>query len=326
MKGKYSVIVQNKRLRYEFSIQRNITIIRGNSSTGKTTLIEMLSAYEREGVMSGTEVFCDCRCTVLDSPGWEERLSAIHGSLVFIDECHRFTASEEFAAEIRKSDNYYVIVAREGLPNLPYSVEEIYGIRSSEHYSGLKKTYHEFFRLYGDYSVLSSDISEILIEDSNAGYDFFSAIFSGKNCRSANGKSNIPGLLRETEGSMPSLVIADGAAFGCEMEKIERLRESGKHIILYLPESFEWLILSSGMIDGNRIRTILKNPEEYADSTEYFSWEQFFTSLLSSETAGTRFRYSKDKLNPIYLQKPQREKLQMSMPDALAVVSASSSV
>ncbi len=32
MKGKYHVIVQNKRLRYEFDIKRNITIIRGGAA------------------------------------------------------------------------------------------------------------------------------------------------------------------------------------------------------------------------------------------------------------------------------------------------------
>ena len=50
MKGKYSVFVQNNRLRYEFTISRNITIIRGNSATGKTTLLDLLNAYDRDGV------------------------------------------------------------------------------------------------------------------------------------------------------------------------------------------------------------------------------------------------------------------------------------
>lgn len=36
MKGSYHIIVQNKRIRYEFDIRRNITIIRGDSATGKT--------------------------------------------------------------------------------------------------------------------------------------------------------------------------------------------------------------------------------------------------------------------------------------------------
>lgn len=39
MKGKYHVIVQNKRLRYEFDIKRNITIIRGGQRHGKNNVV-----------------------------------------------------------------------------------------------------------------------------------------------------------------------------------------------------------------------------------------------------------------------------------------------
>ena len=59
MKGKYSILVQNNRLRYEFTIYRNITIIRGDSATGKTTLLELLAAYYRDGESSGVIVRCE---------------------------------------------------------------------------------------------------------------------------------------------------------------------------------------------------------------------------------------------------------------------------
>lgn len=51
MKGKYHIVVQNNRLRYELDVKRNITIIRGDSATGKTTLLNMIqSAYEIYGI------------------------------------------------------------------------------------------------------------------------------------------------------------------------------------------------------------------------------------------------------------------------------------
>ena len=56
--------------------------------------------------------------------------------------------SDEFAACIQKTDNYYVIATREGIPSLPYSVNEIYGIRNSGKYGELKQTYQEFYHLY----------------------------------------------------------------------------------------------------------------------------------------------------------------------------------
>ena len=66
---------------------------------------------------------------------------------LFIDEDNAFLPTREFAEAVRESDNYYVIVTREGLPNLPYSVEEIYGIRESGKYASLKQTYNELFHI-----------------------------------------------------------------------------------------------------------------------------------------------------------------------------------
>ena len=39
MKGSFEVIVKNRRIQYKFTICRNITILKGDSATGKTTLI-----------------------------------------------------------------------------------------------------------------------------------------------------------------------------------------------------------------------------------------------------------------------------------------------
>ena len=75
-------------------------------------------------------------------------MAGITDSIVFIDEGNTFVKAEEFAGVIQNTDNYYVIVSRESLPALPYSVEEIYGIRTSGKYGTLKQIYHEFYRIY----------------------------------------------------------------------------------------------------------------------------------------------------------------------------------
>ncbi|MDO4340180.1 MAG: hypothetical protein Q4C91_19155 [Eubacteriales bacterium] len=72
--------------------------------------------------------------------------------IVFIDEGNVFVYSTEFARAVQESDNYYVIVTREGLANLPYSVEEIYGIRESGKYATIKQTYNELYHIYGKHS------------------------------------------------------------------------------------------------------------------------------------------------------------------------------
>lgn len=56
MKGKYRIVVQNKRIRYDIEIKRNITIIRGDSATGKTVLVEMIREFQENGAASGVEL------------------------------------------------------------------------------------------------------------------------------------------------------------------------------------------------------------------------------------------------------------------------------
>ena len=49
MVGAYRVVIQNKKIKFDFEIRRNITILRGDSATGKTTLVEMIREYEELG-------------------------------------------------------------------------------------------------------------------------------------------------------------------------------------------------------------------------------------------------------------------------------------
>lgn len=49
MKGIHRVVVQNKRIRYDFELRRNLTVLRGDSATGKTTLIEMIQEFINNG-------------------------------------------------------------------------------------------------------------------------------------------------------------------------------------------------------------------------------------------------------------------------------------
>ena len=148
MKGRYRIRIENKNIRYDFEIVRKITIIRGDSATGKTTLVDMLNCYDIDGENSGVRLYCEKRCTVLTSLRWKENLSSINESIVFIDENDRFIASEEFASSVKNSSNYFVIITREKRTNLPYSADEIYGIHESGKCADLKKTCNEFYRIY----------------------------------------------------------------------------------------------------------------------------------------------------------------------------------
>ena len=296
--------MSTKRIKYDFELRRNLTIIKGDSATGKTTLVEMIRDYVNDPAGSPVELSCDKRCFVVEGALWKEQLSGLADSIVFIDEGNSFIRTTEFADVISKTDNYYVIITRESLPALPYSVEEIYGIRTSGKYGSLKQSYHEMFRLYGRDTYggkLSPDV--VVTEDSNAGYSFFSAICSERalKCESTNGKSNIFHYLNQHDKDGRILVIADGAAFGPEIDRVLQLIKGRKNIALYLPESFEWLVLSAGLINDKYIDRILENTSDYVECRDYFSWERFFTAVLIDSTKDTYLAYSKKRLNPSYL-------------------------
>ena len=316
MNGSYTIRVGNNRLRYEFTIFRNITILKGNSATGKTTLVEMIREYYEDGELSGIQLESNVPCRTLSGRDWKFILPSIENSIVFIDEDNDFLRTPEFAEAIRHSSNYYVIVTREGLSYLPYSVNEIYGIRESGKYAGLKQVYNEFYRIYhlGSEKV-RPDVDKVIVEDTNSGYEFFSALAADDKPAviSAEGNSGVFKKLLECKTLETCLVIADGAAFGSEIDRVMKLIQNSDNVILYLPESFEWLLLRSGLIDGNRIQEILANPGNYILSEKYFSWEQYFTALLIDETKETYLSYFKKKLNPVYLHEIEKSKIIKAM-------------
>lgn len=317
MKGKHHIIVENRKLRYEFDVKRNITVIRGDSATGKTTLIEMLNQYQVYGEDSGIRVVSDCPLIVANNSDWEIKVTNNPGAVIFMDEGNSAVVTEQFAKCVKSADAYFVLITRDKLANLPYSIEEIYGIRTSEKYAGLKQVYHELYNLYGDWkSVKDANDKLVIVEDSNSGYEFYHALFEdSKEAKviSAEGKSNIQKLVRQSkEGNV--LVVADGAAFGSEIEGNMELLNSGCKIGFYLPESFEWVILNANVIEDNEVAEILLNPENYINSQAYFSWERYFTDLLISKTQDSYLRYNKSNLNQNYLKGAVFAAIKKSLP------------
>ena len=303
MKGIHKVVVGTKYLKYEFELRRNLTIIRGDSATGKTTLVDMIRTHMNDGESGPVTLNCDKSCYVVEGNLWKGQLDNIQDSIVFIDEGNEFVKTKDFARAIQQTDNYYVIVTREGLPALPYSVEEVYGIRTSGKYGTLKRSYHSFYRIYPDSTTEKIKPEKILTEDSNSGYQFFDAVCTEHQmqCDTANGKSNVFSYLKVHKDEK-ILVIADGAAYGPEMDRVLQLVQTRKNLALYLPESFEWLVLSSGILKDTEVAQILQTPSGYIDSKEYFSWERYFTALLIEKASGTYLNYTKKTLNEAYLR------------------------
>lgn len=322
MKGMHHIVIQNKRIRFAFSIKRNITIIRGDSATGKTTLFSMIEEYGNLGKDSGVQIQCDKACVAISGKYWQETLENIHDSIVFVDEDSKFLKTKDFAKRIRNSNNYYVLITRENLPALPYSVEEIYGIHCSGRYMNTRQIYNLFYKIYSETNPGKILIKSLITEDSQAGFTFFSQVSKTRGicCESAGGKSNILGILQKRlldKEQKETLVIADGAAFGPEMAHISQLLRENVNIKLYLPESFEWLLLYADIFNKPFISKRLEEAENYIESEKYFSWERYFTDLLMEETKDSPYPYDKSNLKDFYLQ----DKIVQKVLEAMAPIS-----
>ena len=82
-----------------------------------------------------------------------------------------------------------------------------------------------------------------------------------------------------------------------------------KNVSLYLPESFEWLILAADIIKDSDLKAILREPWMFIDSEKYVSWERFFTTVLTEKTENTYLKYNKKNLNPVYLHDNIKNKI-----------------
>ena len=314
MKGKHTVKISDSRVKYSFELVRNITIVQGNSGTGKTTLFDMIAAYARLKDKSSVQIVCDKPCVALrPDSDWQHALESTEDSIVFIDEESDYIGKQEFASAIKGSDNYYVIFTRENLYNLPYSVEEIYEI----HTSGKLHTFRKLYKQQKNYrySLMSGrkkkpEFSHFITEDSKSGFEFYERYFDGSDvkCISAGSNSSVYSWLADNKDKK-IFIIADGAAFGAEMNRVMALQEHYPDITVCLPESFEWLILKSGLVQANDLEEMLDNPSDYVEASDYFSWEQFFTDYLVRNTQGTHYSYSKSGLNRFYTVRNNMNKI-----------------
>lgn len=212
MKGTHTVVVERAKVKYTLTFKRNISFIRGNSGTGKTTLISMIRDYNDRGQESGVTLSCDVPCETLSGRRWERELSIIEDSIVFLDEGNEFIYSKDFAKAVNGSSNYYVLISRRDANELPYSVDEILKLvnttsktingRKSDRrfYSVTKPLYdHTASMLYQDLNVGFEVPDAVIVEDSKSGYQFYSALCNrlGIPCYTATGVANLKRTIHE---------------------------------------------------------------------------------------------------------------------------------
>lgn len=149
MRGKYHIEISNRKLHFELDIDRKVTVIKGNSGTGKTTLIKMIQGFQEQGNKSGIRLKNEKNISLvvfLATTKWEHELTELRDHIIFVDEAVDYLYSKAFQEAFAESDNYIVIISRSGrFTHLPYSVQSIYQLRSVKGQDG---TLTKMYRIY----------------------------------------------------------------------------------------------------------------------------------------------------------------------------------
>lgn len=117
MRGKYFLKIRNNRVSYDLHFDRCVTIIKGDSGTGKTNLINMLRSYITCGKSSGITLETNiANIRILwFSEDWKNELNRYKDCIFFADSGNDYILSEEFINLLSVTGSYVVYITRSGL-------------------------------------------------------------------------------------------------------------------------------------------------------------------------------------------------------------------
>lgn len=320
MTGTYDLTIssmfEGRPITYKLRVERNITILRGNSATGKTTICEIV----RRNVDTGDNTRYKIGIKPLQTTNETTKVGYLtdgmynanmlkmwKNTIFFVDEEYTFYQSNDFMQKLKESGNYVVLITRNDikLAQLPIAVSSILTldkVTETQYETCLR---HKALCFYGKQSNRSlGRMLEVYVEDTGTGLDFFSSgiksLYNKDICKTAYGAPGVKNVISNLQsGAVGVVFIVDQATFGAYIEEVLALIE-GEDIFICLPESFEWLLLHSPVFkDDPEVRHALQCPYLAIDSAKYTSWERYFTSLLKRACNRYGLAYNKtvDKLH-----------------------------
>jgi hypothetical protein len=307
MKGKHIVSITSRRAEYRLELERKITVIKGKSGTGKSSVIRLVSDYLELGKDSGIKVTVSSSTRLLvltNSSDWDTVMPSLRNTIIFFDEDVRYIYNEAFQKALWTADCYAVIISRSGqFTGLPFAVSSIYELVTER--NG-KNTITSMYHLYEE-KHKRNDFDLVVTEDSNSGYEMAKYAFDSEKMRviSAGGNASVYRTLMKNGGENDQICVdVDGAAFGPYIEPVLKFAELQGTISVSAPESFEFILLhlDSVMKHLSLDHGELSRTYDFCDSKDFITWERYYENLLNEiTTEHLGFSYGKSKLNPYFL-------------------------
>lgn len=303
-------------LSYDLKFDRRISVIKGNSASGKTTLVTAIQSIRDtdEGSIEST-----LPIILGNNDRWETDLLTCSNCIIIYDEFKAFsTAKFNSMTQLLPQKNIYLLLItrvdslvefeennynkrKKAIGGFSYSVNSIYKFS----FNISTRTYIN--EPYYDYPVDNKSQPDIiLVEDSTAGFAFFKRLFKNtKVVAATNGKSSIcDDLLELSKVYNNILVLVDLAAFGCHMYDFNDNFKKSSFIVRFVDkyECFEYFLLTTNLVNHiDEVQKVLASPDEYANDAN--SWENYFEELLQKVTYHKLYKQGhSSKLNVCYVK------------------------
>ena len=286
--------IKSRYINYEIEFNRKVTIIQGDSGTGKTKIVEIFRRFVESKAASVStsngvkvEVF-------FPNIRWETIINSSENRLFIIDEECKWITSKRFTELVHRSNNYFIIISRDPLKGLNYSYKEIYEMKKSGKFNKTVRKYDSYIN-----TNLDKRCEVVLVEDSNSGLEFYKSHIQ-RDIVSTEGKAKFTKAIEDIRDRNYKNVgiIADGAAFGSEIEKVVTAVGREKHLDFswFIPECTESVLVESGILNFKKLLKFIKS----ADKNKFSSYETMYFKLLKEETENTPALYTKTYINTCY--------------------------
>lgn len=297
--------VSSGKLSFSLNFHDRINIIRGDSATGKSTLVRLINNYltGKGGTkLKSNKIVNIFNINMLNNipEDFEQR------NLYILDE-GMVENTIEFAQTIASTNSIFIIISRKSLRNIKYSSKSIYELKYLKDLDVYINS-----KIYEDLNISSNKdkLNNILVEDSKSGYEFFKNY--GLDINTSNGNTYISRNIKDNQ-----IIIFDDLGIGPYIEEIVSICKNYNTFIIS-PKSFEYMLLKSNIFkeqDINDLNTWIyqkyyNNLEEY-----YFRLLREVSKLYNND----KLIYNKSKLQKWYLEETQFNKINKYIVDTFKI-------
>ena len=210
-----------------------------------------------------------------------------------MDEQVKYIKSTDFIRILDKSGLYIIIISRDTLKCIDYSIKALYSIKTEVRTS---YSYSYLCNLYTS-SNFSTQPDVMVVEDSNSGFETMSDIMKC-DVLAASGKDNVINTLEKIVSKYKVICLfVDGDAFGGNIESVLSWYETNKNthkLSIFYPDCFEWLLLC--VSDAyKKYKEELLQTYDFADTLFFKSWERYYVDLLNQYLKEQRIHIAYDK-------------------------------